>query len=724
MRPCFQSLKYFVLAFSFGTSLGLPALAEADPPSVTIGWAEATPTIDGRLDEAVWEEAGLIDQLLQVTPVPGAEPSQKTDLYILTDGKTLFIGIRCHDTDPSEIVANMMLRDDFLFWDDRVVIGLDTFNDHRNGYAFEVNPRGARHDVLVEGDSFNGDWTTLWFAETTIDSKGWTVEIAIPFHSISFDPNSDVWGFNFGRGIRRNDEQDRWSDTQPQRFVSDFGVAGSLVGMSGIQQGLGVKITPAVTMSRFDDPLQTEHQADFSPSLDAFYSFHPSVTAAVTANTGFGETEVDDRKVNLTRFPLFFPEKREFFLQDALIFNFADYGGMRSSQNGRPFDSRRIGLTPDGEVVDILAGVKLTGRLGPVKFGFFDTVLQEHDDIGKQNVAVGRVAINVLEESSIGGIFTAGNPDGGANNGAVGLDFNYTNSDFNGGQSLLGNLWFTNSFSEGVGGGEASFGGILEYPNDRTNWKISAREIQENYNPAVGFVSRQGIRKYTYSYRNRIRRRGFLRTVDSITRGYVVTNLSNEVESAQFNLAPARLTSEVADNISMAYRHEYQRLFAPFTIHEKKGITIPIGKYHADRGFIRVETSRNRPLRASLQITAGGFYGGRRTNVLPTIAWRPSQHWLFELEYELADISLPQGDFKTHLLKSQANVQFTPNLAWITIVQWDNLSHDVGINSRLHWIIEDGREFFVVLNQNLDTSDGLRRGRTEPLIKFEWTFNF
>ena len=241
-------------------SLGVhPASTRAETvrPSVSIVWTETQPEIDGVLDDAVWQDAALIDTFLQVTPVPGGQPTQRTDVRILTDGEFIYFGIRCHDTDPSKIVADIMLRDALLWYNDRVVIGLDTFHDRRNGYAFEVNPRGSRHDVLVEGDTHNSNWNTLWFAETTIDAEGWSVEIAIPFHSVNFDPNSNVWGFNISRGIRRNDEQIRWSDTQPQRFVSDFAVAGTLEGMLGIQQGLGVPLSPSATAPPSRKPRST-----------------------------------------------------------------------------------------------------------------------------------------------------------------------------------------------------------------------------------------------------------------------------------------------------------------------------------------------------------------------------------------------------------------------------------------------------------------------------------
>ncbi|MDG2334515.1 MAG: carbohydrate binding family 9 domain-containing protein [Myxococcota bacterium] len=724
-------------------SLGLVAQsagAEEPRPSVTIVWSETAPEIDGRLDDPVWEKAALIDQFSQVTPVPGAEPSQKTDVRIMTDGEFIYFGVRCHDTDPQAIVANLMLRDAMAWYDDRIVIAIDTFNDHRNGYAFEVNPRGSRHDVLVEGDAYNGDWQTLWFAEATIDSGGWSVEVAIPYHSLNFNPDSDIWGFNFSRGIRRNDEQIRWTDTDPTRFASDFGVAGSIVGMRGIDQGLGLSIAPSTTFARIDERVEgVPPENKVEPSLDVFYNLYPSVVASVTTNSGFAETEVDDRQVSLSRFALFFPEKRAFFLQDALIFDYANFGDKYARKNGNPFDSRRIGLTPAGDVVDVLAGGKVTGRVGNLKFGFMDVVLDEHEGVGRQNVAVGRVALNVLEESSVGAIFTSGSPDGGADNAVAGLDFNYRNSDFNGGQTLNGQAWFTQSFTGGLKGNESSFGALVEYPNDRTNWKVGAVEIQENFNPAIGFVNRVGIRRYDGSYRNRLRWGGYVRTLDTKVSGYMVTDMDNEIRSAQFNFLPIKISSDIGDSIAVAYRHDYEHLDQCFIVDPGSDgiysgdcskdptgddIVIPPGSYPVDRGYVRVQTSRNRQLQGAIQVTSGGFFGGTSTSIAPEITWRPNFHWLFEVDYVFNDVSLPQGDFKTHLVRARINYQFTPNLAWITVGQWDNVTDTAGINSRIHWIIEDGRDLFIVFNQGLNTRDGITATRSEPLIKFEWTFRF
>jgi hypothetical protein len=359
---------------------GASRAAEQEPPRVRIGWTDTPPLLDGRMDETVWEQGGLIDRFIQVLPVTGAQPSQRTEVRILTDGETLYVGFRCYDDDPERIVARRMLRDNFPFFDDRVAVAIDTFHDRRNGYFFETNPNAMRHDVLLEGENFEISWDTIWFVETSIDAEGWTAEIAIPFSSISFDPTSDTWGLNVNRGIRRDDEEVRWADPAPQRFISEVGNAGVLEGMTGIEQGFGVEITPSLNVRYRNDP-RRGNDAKVDPSLDAFYKVLPSVTAAVTANTDFGDVEVDERQINLDRFALFFPEKRDFFLEDALIFDFGDI-----NQNGRPFFSRKIGISDTGEEVGIDVGGKVTGRSRPIKLGLLNTYLEGNNGIGAKNL--------------------------------------------------------------------------------------------------------------------------------------------------------------------------------------------------------------------------------------------------------------------------------------------------------------------------------------------------
>lgn len=740
------------IALVLVTALGAlaPGVARAEEPapapSVRIGWTTVAPTLDGELSPDEWAAAGKIESLTQATPNPGVAATQRTEVWLMTDEDTLYIAARMWDTNPEEIVANVMERDGGTLYDDRFGFTIDPFLDRQNGYFFQVNANGARRDALIEGQTVETSWNGRWYVEASIDSEGWTVEIALPYQSINFDPEADVWGLNIARGIRRNDEIDRWSDPVRERFLVAMGRAGYLEGMKGVKQGLGLQLTPSLTTRRVDDIDEQRHYTRFDPSLDVFYKITPSVTTSLTVNTDFGEVEVDERRVNLTRFGLFFPEKRDFFLQDALIFDFG-----RLEENGRPFFSRRIGLDDDGQQRDITAGGKVTGRLGPVKFGVIDVVLDEFRRSDQANLFVGRAAVSVFGESTIGGILTHGNPEADGDNTVAGLDFVYRDSDFLDNKTLEGALWAQGSLDDpdSVRPSEAdpneqsvtrtgfAFGGQISYPNDRFNWKAQFISLDSDFKPKLGFTNRVGIRRYNGEFRYRIRPdSGPWRTIDTKVEGILVseTKDSNRVESGEFTWSPVKLTTPIVDSIEFKYRHRYEYVKQDFST-----IDVTTGEYHFDEGIVEISTSRNRRLSAILTAGYGSFFDGTRARGRGQIEIRPSKYVAFVTDYELIDLNFPgsTGDIDLlgqahaqdrddlfHVLRLRLNLQFTPLISWNTLVQYDSDSDDVGINSRLRWIIEDGREIFIVVNQGIKTRRDIRATRTEPLVKLKWSFYF
>lgn len=695
---------------------------------VTLGWTDTPPVLDGVMDDAAWLEGGLVTDLKQVVPVSGAEPSQRTEIRVLTDGKTLYFGFRCYDSNPDEIIHRRMKRDTFPFFDDRIGVAIDTFHTRRNGYFFATNPNAMRHDVLLEAENFEISWDTIWFVETSIDSEGWTAEIAIPVSSIGFDPNIDVWGINFERGVRRNDEDTRWSNQEPQNFVSSMGVAGILEGVRGLDQGIGVRVTPGATVRRIDDQ-NTDDRFEFDPTFDGFYKILPSVTAAATYNTDFGQVESDDIQINDDRFALFFPEKRDFFLEDGLIFDFGDI-----SQNGRPFFSRRIGFNDTGPV-GIQGGGKLTGRLGPVKFGVLDTYVDHKNGTAERNLFVGRAALNVLGESTLGAIVTNGNPSGGRNSTTVGTDFLYRDSTFlDGTETFRSSLWFAKSIDDNQtsNGRNHGYGVKLEYPNDRVNWLLGFEELQEDYQPRLGFVNRNDIRHGFGSYRYRTRpKSGPIRTIDNELFGQAIVDSGNELETINLRVIPAEFTSSIEDGFDFRYQLRFERVQTPFPVFD-----IPVGSYTFHEAGLHVFTSRNRPLRTDFELGYGTYYDGTRTRVDLDLEFRPSQFLLIEVAYEYRDVNLPKAgsmrpgipernDRDTQLVRLKLDLVFTPNIVWSTFTQYDNVSDSAGINSRFRFIFQDGREFFLVFNQGIDTStDDLDRMRTEALVKAVWTLTF
>ena len=710
-----------------------PAWAEPPPepapsrePEAAIAIVEGEPEIDGVLDDAFWRQAAPLGELTQVEPVEGAPPTEPTDIRIASNGRAIYFGIRCYDAEPDKIIAQKLQRDESVQTDDRISIVIDTFHDKRNGFFFQINPNSARRDGLVEAGVLNTNFDLIWRARARIDEQGWTLEIEIPYQSLSFAQNGTVWGLNVLRSIRRRNELLRWAAVDQNVSFINMGRAGTLVGLQGLSQGLGVELSPFLSGRVVDDPIADREYTRLEPGGEVFYRPIPAITTTLTVNTDFAATEVDARQVNLTRFALFFPEQREFFLQDAGIFEFAD-----DATNGRPFFSRRVGLAPDGDEVPIRVGGKATGRVGRLNFGLLDAYTSDFtvdtDDgparIDHQNLFVGRLTWNVFEESKIGTIVTNGDPATNEDNTLLGFDFNYRDSLFLGNRVLEGKAWYQRSWTEAFDDDQNAWGFLLRYPNDRYNWSLSARTLESSFRPALGFVNRTGIRQYDASLRQRVRPGNLLRTVDARVAGLLITDTDQDLESGRLTVAPFEIETILDDRLDVRYERTFERLDEPFAIRD--GITIPTGDYGNNRGVVALEASQSRAIGGRFEVSFGGFFSGTRLAILPRIDLRPSRHLLVALEYEQNEIDLDEGDFSTRIARVRLEIAFNADVSWNTFVQWDDVTDSIGINSRFRWIIQDGREVVVVYNQGVQELDGeWLRGRTEAIAKVVWTFRF
>ncbi|MDP6979110.1 MAG: DUF5916 domain-containing protein [Myxococcota bacterium] len=690
---------------------------------------ENPPEIDGRIVEDAWQQAGRIEGLRQKIPVAYGEASQRTEVWVLYDADFLYIAVRAHESDPRDIIASKMVRDGDMASDDRITISLDTFLDRRNGYQFEINPLGNKRDGLIENSDESYEWDGIWYADARVDAQGWAVEVAIPFQTLSVADDRTTWGMQIVRYTKRNGEEDRWASPTPEIEAFNMNGNGHLEGLVGIRQGIGLDVVPKLALRHTDDGQTGKKDTDFDPGVDAFYRITPSLTGALTVNTDFGEAEVDERQINLTRSSLFFPEKRQFFLQDAGIF---DFGGLQ--RNPLPYFSRRIGLSNQGEEIPILVGTKVTGRVGPLNVGFVDVVTDKYqrlpdadgrrEKIGVKNLAVARASVNVLEESTAGLIFTHGDPNSDDENWVLGADANYRKSDFLGNRTVVGRLWAQHSHTSGVDSDDWAWGTRLVYPNDRVYWYVIAEGIQENFNPALGFRSRNGgTRNYYTSYRFRHRPERFVRTLDHRVTTSLVTDSHDDFESAEITFDPVDLANAAGDTFKVTYARVFEDHDDPFAL--RSDVAIEPGRYSWNRWSVEMASSDGRPVSVGLIVSASGFYEGDRFDVEPSVAWRPSKHLVFTAAYDRRDVDLDFGDFVVHIASFRVDIQFNPEVSWNTFAQYDSDSDSIGVNTRLRWIIEPGREFFLVLNQGVVIDDGdWERGETEPRAKLGWTFRF
>lgn len=733
-----------LLGLALSVALGGPAAAQDTPAkTVRVIRVETPPVIDGVLDEAVWAQAEPITDFVQVRPTDGGEPSETTEVYLLYDDDALYIGARLGDSEPDQIAANTTRHNVGLGrTDDRLVLILDPFNTRRGGYRFETNANGVRHDMLYQNVSqIQTDWNTIWDTAGSIDENGWLTEIAIPFKSLAFDPEAEAWGFNFGRSIRRRGEEIAWVTRNRSYNPSISGLA---TGFEGLDQGIGLDIVPsiAVVEQKFYDPGGA--QSETNPSLDIYYRLTPSLNGSLTFNTDFSATEVDNRQVNLTRFNLFFPERRDFFLNDGDLFEFARIGGSgfgsnfnraqsRSDrENSRPFFSRRIGLSADGAPVDLNYGGKISGRIGRWNIGTLAIRQDEYEGVDETDIFVGRFSANVFEESTLGFIVTDGDPRSNLDNSVFGIDFRYLNTRLPGGRQLEGDAWFQRSTTDGVSGNDTARGLRLRSPNNqgiRGGFGIS--EVEENFNPALGFVNRAGIRDvtvdvgYNYYFDSEL----WQRVSFGVDAQRVTLLDGGGLDSQVINARLFELRAHSFDGVEYNYVAQKEIVVDAFTLYEDatRQVGVAPGSYSFGEHVVGFETGRHRRFSGEMDFQWGDFFNGTRDRITGSVSWRPSARFTMSLDYDWNDIELPNGQFISRLLGWTTEVAFSSTLFWVNLIQYDNDSEEIGINSRLQWIPRAGQEGFIVLNHNLqdfDKDNTFKSERADLSLKFNYTFRF
>ncbi len=710
-------------------------LAQAAPaqPSgektLAVARAPAAPVIDGRIDAAEWAVATVIEDFHQVEPIEFAAPSEKTTVYVMIDADNLYIAARMRDSQPDQVAARSMRQGEELNDDDVFGVALDTFNDRRSGYWFSVNPNGVRRQAIFQNTTTrNFDWRGIWHTMSSRDSEGWVTEMAIPVKTLNFNPASDTWGINFRRKIERRQEFMAWVSRNQQVNPSASGTA---TGMTGLNQGIGLDMVPSVSLRHQRDFGQDRSRDSVEPSLDVFYKITPALTAALTVNTDFSATEVDDREVNLTRFGLFFPEKRAFFLQDADIFEFGrltnagndtEFSGS-SLANGRPFFSRRIGLSGSGAPVDLDVGGKVTGRIGNWNVGLLDVAQSAYGAVDSRNLFVGRAVANVLEESSLGLILTNGDPRSNLGNTVVGADFLYQNTRLANGNVIEAEAWFQQSRTEGVSGDDSAYGLRVGMPNEAGfRAGIGMKTIEQNFYPALGFVNNAGIRDYTFETRYTHRMDGYLQAVYGTIDVQRIELLEGGLQSQVATLRPLVLESSSGEQLELNYIASKEVLYEPFEISD--GVVLMPGEYSFDEAKVAFETGGHRALSGTIRLAQGDFYNGERVNIEGELTWRPSRYFSLSGQYEYFGVDLPQGDFVTRLVQVRTDVAFSSRLSWSNLVQYDNVSEALGINSRLQWIPQMGRETYLVFNHELEDADRDNRFRSanaDVVVKLGYT---
>jgi hypothetical protein len=694
-------------------------------------------TVDGVLDEPIWRAAPRIGDLVQRQPVQGRPPTERTDVTLVSDEDHLYIGVVAYDSEPGRVIGTQMARDASLSADDRIEILLDTFRDQRSAFYFATNPAGALVDGLVASGQLNSDWDAIWDVRTRRTGEGWVAEFAIPFKSLSFPSGRTVWGFNVARHVYRKLEEDRWSGARLDTQFNQVSEAGEITELVGLTQGVGLDVRPflAGRLLRLRDG---EGSNTGKPGLDVFYNITPSLKLTATFNTDFGETEVDARQINLPRYSLLFPEKRSFFLQGAGVFNFASTGPEPAGgippagADVYPFFSRQIGLL-NGEEVPIEAGVKLTGTVGRTDVGLLTVRTGDLPIVTEKNFLVGRVKRNLFAQSYVGAIYTAGDPELGHSGQTYGADVRLATSRFLGRpNNLVVNGYAARSVNEGVAGRDWSYGFSAHYPNDKYNAQVVFREIQENFEPGLGFVQRDNVRMVRAAASYNPRPRDFLNVQQMNHDIYYTrfTRLDNgEVESWDLYVTLLDWHLNSGDNLHgmFDFNPTYERLFEPFEI--SPGVVLLPGEYRFTRFRSNLlSTATKRRVSGSVNLTYGGYWSGKAEQVTTNLTYKLPPRFTISFGTNQTFARLPEGRFIARIFTSSIGFAVSPSLSLSNLIQYDNRSRNLGWQSRVRWTLRPGSDLFFAFNQGwVDLQGGNLRFRAEDSrasAKFQYSFRF
>ncbi len=703
--------------------------------------------LDGILDEAAWERAEPAADFVQIDPNNGAAPTEPTEVYIVFSDNSMYMGVVAYDSEPDELRGNTMLRDEFLGADDRFMWVFDTYLDERTGYFFEMNPSGAMGDSLIGGGGGGGGdrggdrggfgggaraWDGIWDAQVRRSEIGWVIEIEMPFRTLNFDPNAQAWGINFQRTVRRKNEETIWNgygrnDGGLRRMTN----AGLIVGMTEISQGVGLDVRPYVTGRAKTSPGSgTDASYTGDTGIDFVYNVTPSLRANFTVNTDFAETEVDDRQVNLTRFSLRFPEKREFFLEGSNFFSFSGFGDA--------FFSRRIGLNA-GRPQRIDYGAKLTGQAGAHDIGVLQVSTGAEGAVLGEDFTVFRGTRRFLTESHLGMIYTRRSTREGQTTDptvfagpalqTIGFDVNLATRRFMGNKNLSFNSHYITTTNPDDTGNSGRWGAGLGYFNDLWAGRMSMTETQENFDPALGFINRRGIKQYNAFVRfgPRPENHPLIRRFQWNMGFNQTSNSRNVMLSQRLDFGVFQMNFHSGDRIGLSINREFERLERDFSMGPNDSIVLAAGNQYRYNSYeINWGMSGQRPVALGGEFRGGNYFSGTRRDFQPRLFIRPRNGLVIGLSNEWTRIELPEGSFSVSVFAADLGAQFSPWISMANSIQYDNDSRNLGWQARFRWILNPGNDLYLVYNHNWlnDPAEGMTTLDRQLASKLVFTHRF
>jgi hypothetical protein len=707
--------------------LGLiPGILFSQPFATAVHTLRA-PVIDGVLSDDVWGQAEPVTEFVQREPFTGAPATQKTEIFLLYDDNYLYIGIRCHD-EPGRVIGREMARDANLGNDDRVQVILDTYNDGRNAYWFQIGPRGSIGDAVISanGQGFNREWQGLWDGRASFQPHGWEAEIAIPFKTLNFESGQSLWGVKFIRYIRRNLEAVYWPDANINNHRFQVSDAGKLHGLKGISQGAGLDVNPWLIGGHNRIPGHRNSIAR-DAGVDLFYQVTPGLRGVLTLNTDFAETEADTRQINLTRFGLHFPEKRDFFLDGANYFNFGIAGEEANPYSRRliPFFSRRLGLDNNGEPLPVYAGGRFTGQAGDWNIGLVNIFQEQQFD--NRNFSAMRVSRNLGRQSSAGMIATLGNASGGGDNLLYGIDTRLATSTLGGNRNLAFTAYGLQSVTSLPGTSRSvdhAFGADLNYPNDLLFGRAGFMQIDDDFNAGIGFVPRRGIREF-YLSSGIAPRPGKWGMLQVTAKGDIdhISGLDGSLQTREIILSPLDIRFTTGELLGSKLIYSHENLTRDFILLGE--IIIPAGRYDFRTNSVLAHSARQRNLWGSLGYSWGDFYSGERRTLQVTAGWQVFVNLFISAETERSYLTFPGREMEVGIYRGIMNVLFTPRINLFTFVQYDDVTGTAGWQSRFRWIIRPGREALIAWNSRInDPMDRFEVSESSLRFKLKYNIRF
>ncbi len=681
-------------------------------------------SLDGKVDEGFWLNMPASGGFRMQEPIEGGTATEKTEIRIAYDEKNIYISAILYDSEPSGIKAFQRRRDASLRTDDRFMWIMDTFLDRRRAYFFEINPRALRGDgLLATGQGggggrwgLNKDWDGIWNAWTHIGDFGWSAEIRIPFQTLNFDPETDTWGINFQRTVRRKNEELLWTGHKRNQGIFRPQNAGNLTGLKDLSQGIGLEVIPYAigdasrSYDEDNDIYEKDHTVD--GGFDINYNITPSLRASFTYNTDFAQTEVDDRRINLTRFPLRFPEKRDFFLEGSSILQFAPSSGVD------PYFSRRIGLV-GGVPIPISYGGRVLGNVGDNNIAVIHVRTSKQDSINAEDFTVARYRRNFGKESSVGFVYTRRSTEEGESladpiqdRHTMGVDLSLNTSQFLGSNVaqfsaffITHNPAYLNEDSTSIL--DRSTRGIrLNFPNKPWGGWVSYREFGDYYDPAVGFNRRNNFRRLQpgISYAPLFEKSNVIREIEWSIYFEHLMSLENKLLTQNLRLKLAEIRFESGERFEFEVSRNFEFLDEDFDILRDESVIVSPGNYVNWQYEVSASTASFRKVSAWLSYEAGGFWTGNIKETQLRLTLRPIPGINLSGEYTHNKVTAGHSGFETNLVQVDLGFDLTPDLSFSSNIQFDDVSDIIGTNSRMRWIITPGTDVFLVYNHNWQNS--------------------